>query len=43
VSSTGLGAPFWRLFISSATSNLADGIGAIALPLLAASLTRNRC
>lgn len=41
MSSTGLGAPFWRLFISSATSNLADGIGAIALPLLAASLTRN--
>ncbi|MEJ7702849.1 MAG: MFS transporter [Geodermatophilaceae bacterium] len=36
-----LGAPFWRLFVSSATSNLADGIGRTALPLIAASLTRD--
>jgi MFS family permease len=32
---------FWRLYGSSATSNLADGIGRTALPLLAASFTRN--
>jgi MFS family permease len=37
----GLGSSFWRLFISSATSNLADGVGRIALPLLAATLTRD--
>ncbi|MBA3417858.1 MAG: MFS transporter [Geodermatophilaceae bacterium] len=37
----GLGPSFWRLFVSSATSNLADGIGRTALPLLAASLTRD--
>lgn len=37
----GLGSPFWRLFISSATSDLADGAGRIALPLLAATLTRD--
>jgi MFS family permease len=36
-----LGAPFWRLFVSSASSNLADGITRVALPLLAASLTRD--
>lgn len=36
-----LGRPFWRLYASSATSNLADGIGRVALPLLAASYTRN--
>ena len=36
-----LGATFWRLYASSATSNLADGIGRTALPLLAASFTRN--
>jgi MFS family permease len=41
VSRRPLGAPFWRLFVSSATSNLADGIGRVALPLLAASLTRD--
>ena len=32
---------FWRLYGSSATSNLADGIGRTALPLLAASYTRS--
>jgi MFS family permease len=37
----GLGASFWRLFAATATSNLADGMGRIALPLLAATLTRN--
>lgn len=37
----GLGRPFWRLFGSSATSNLADGIGRVAFPLLGASLTRD--
>ncbi|MGY1809907.1 MFS transporter [Blastococcus sp. SYSU D00669] len=36
-----LGSRFWRLFASSATSNLADGIGRTALPLLAASYTRD--
>jgi MFS family permease len=34
-----LGAGFWRLFVSSATSNLADGIGRVTLPLLATTLT----
>ncbi|MGI8760257.1 MAG: MFS transporter [Jatrophihabitantaceae bacterium] len=38
---TGLGRPFWRLYASSATSNLADGIGRTALPLLATSYTRS--
>jgi Na+/melibiose symporter-like transporter len=38
---TALGSRFWRLYASSATSNLADGIGRTALPLLAASLTRD--
>lgn len=33
--------PFRRLYASSATSNLADGIGRTALPLLAASFTRS--
>jgi MFS family permease len=37
----GLGSRFWRLYASSATSNLADGIGRTALPLLAASYTRD--
>lgn len=32
---------FWRFYAGSATSNLADGIGRTALPLLAASYTRN--
>ncbi len=36
-----LGASFWRLFTSSSTSNLSDGIMQAALPLLAATLTRN--
>jgi MFS family permease len=36
-----LGARFWRLFGASATSNLADGIGRTALPLLGASYSRN--
>jgi MFS family permease len=36
-----LGRPFWRLYSSSATSNLADGIGRTALPLLATHYTRN--
>ena len=38
---SGLGPRFWRLYASSATSNLADGIGRTALPLLAASYTRD--
>lgn len=36
-----LGGPFWRLWVSSTCSNLADGIGAAAVPLLAATLTRD--
>ena len=32
---------FWRFYSGSATSNLADGIGRTALPLLAASYTRS--
>ena len=36
-----LGASFWRLFTSSSTSNLSDGILQAALPLLAATLTRD--
>ena len=36
-----LGPRFWRLYASSATSNLADGIGRTALPLIAASYTRD--
>lgn len=36
-----LGAPFWRLFTSSSTSNLSDGVMQAALPLLAATLTRD--
>ncbi|MDT4936041.1 MAG: hypothetical protein QOK11_3933 [Pseudonocardiales bacterium] len=36
-----LGRRFWRLYGGSATSNLADGIGRTALPLVAASFTRN--
>ena len=38
---TALPRRFWRLYTSSATSNLADGIGRTALPLLAASYTRD--
>ena len=36
-----LGAPFWRLFASSGASNLSDGVLQAALPLLAATLTRD--
>ncbi|WP_306233499.1 MFS transporter [Agrococcus beijingensis] len=36
-----LGASFWRLFSSSTASNFSDGILAAALPLVAASLTRD--
>ena len=36
-----LGPAFWRLYAASATSNLADGVNRVALPLLAASLTRD--
>lgn len=36
-----LGGRFWRLYASSATSNLADGICRTALPLIAAGYTRN--
>ena len=38
---TRLGAQFWRLYTASATSNLADGMGRTALPLLGAHYTRN--
>lgn len=38
---TGLPGRFWRMYASSATSNLADGIGRTVLPLLAASYTRD--
>ncbi|WP_223874753.1 MFS transporter [Salinispora oceanensis] len=36
-----LGGAFWRLFGSSAASNLADGVSRAVVPLLAASLTRD--
>jgi MFS family permease len=36
-----LGGGYWRLFGASAMSNLADGVGRAALPLLAATLTRD--
>jgi MFS family permease len=36
-----LGPAFWRLFAASASSNLADGVNRVALPLLAATLTRD--
>lgn len=39
--SRALGASFWRLFASSSGSNLGDGILQAALPLVAASLTRD--
>ena len=38
---SGLGGRFWRLLAASGVSNLADGIGRTALPLLAATLTRD--
>jgi MFS family permease len=37
----GLNANFWKLWGSSATANLADGITAIAIPLIALTLTRS--
>ena len=37
----GLGRGFWTLFSASLLANLADGIFSVALPLLAASLTRD--
>ncbi|MFL6130060.1 MAG: MFS transporter [Mycobacteriales bacterium] len=39
VSTTGLGAAFWRLWTSSALSNLADGIVKVSLPLVALRFT----
>lgn len=36
-----LGRPFWRLWTSSALSNLADGIVKTALPLVAIGVTRS--
>lgn len=36
-----LGSSFWKLFASSAITNLSDGIGTVAIPLLGASLTKN--
>ncbi|GAB3351986.1 MFS transporter [Modestobacter lapidis] len=39
--SRSLGPAFWRLFAASASSNLADGVNRVALPLLAATLTRD--
>jgi MFS family permease len=36
-----LGPTFWRLWLSTASSNLGDGIGKTAFPLLAALLTRD--
>ncbi|MFQ1003106.1 MFS transporter [Modestobacter sp. SSW1-42] len=39
--STPLGPAFWRLYAASAASNLADGVNRVALPLLAATLTRD--
>lgn len=36
-----LGTPFWRLFGSSAASNLADGVARAVVPLLAVTLTRD--
>jgi MFS family permease len=35
----GLGRSYWRLWVSSAASNLADGVFFIALPLIAVRLT----
>jgi MFS family permease len=36
-----LGPAFWRLYVASAVSNLADGVNRVALPLLATTLTRD--
>ena len=38
---TRMGPSFWRLFASSSTSNLSDGVLQAALPLVAATLTRD--
>lgn len=38
---TSLGSRFWRLFAASAGSNLSDGLLTAAVPLLAATLTRD--
>lgn len=38
---SGLGADFRRLWLASAVSNLGDGVRLIALPLLAAAVTRD--
>ncbi|GAT65819.1 MFS transporter [Planomonospora sphaerica] len=37
----GLGRRFWILFASSTVSNLSDGVGKVALPLLAVTLTQD--
>ena len=39
--STKLGGRYWRLWAASVTSNLGDGIAAIAYPWLASAVTRN--
>ena len=39
-SHSGLGSPYWRLWISTVSSNLGDGIGFIAYPWLASAATR---
>jgi MFS family permease len=36
-----LGAGYWRLWIASVSSNLGDGVAAIAYPWLASAVTRN--
>ncbi|WP_307796362.1 MFS transporter [Amycolatopsis sp. 195334CR] len=36
-----LGGAYWRLWLSSALSNLADGVFKVALPLVAVGLTRS--
>lgn len=38
---TPLGANYWKLWAASGMSNLGDGVGQAALPLLAATLTRD--
>ncbi|APU17544.1 MULTISPECIES: MFS transporter [Actinoalloteichus] len=41
MSAARLGSRFWTLFSATTISNLGDGIGRVALPLLAATLTRD--
>ncbi len=36
-----LGANYWKLWIASVTSNLGDGVSAVAYPWLASAVTRN--